>query len=192
MASVVDKADDAVFAAFCRRLRVKDVREFESVQIHAAALEDEALGKYNTQIARLNHQYDLSVRSSCISVLMHRMVRLSFERKQLAATEERLQSVLATIEKQTSNIETVLSAQEDGLTAEIEEAETEVASARVELQQIKDRGAETARKVDDARSAYNRAVKALDQAKKDVASLVRRCDALGRRECLVTRSSVAV
>lgn len=56
LASQVNAADDEVFADFCRRIRVNDIREYEDVQLKAAQEENDALLKYKTQIARLEHQ----------------------------------------------------------------------------------------------------------------------------------------
>ena len=56
LASQVNAADDEVFADFCRRIRVANIREYEDVQLKAAQEESDALVKYRTQIARLEHQ----------------------------------------------------------------------------------------------------------------------------------------
>ena len=56
LASQVNATDDEVFADFCRRIRVADIREYEDVQLKAAQEENDALLKYRTQIARLEHQ----------------------------------------------------------------------------------------------------------------------------------------
>jgi structural maintenance of chromosome 1 len=56
LASQVNAADDEIFADFCRRIRVANIREYENVQLKAAQEENDALIKYKTQIARLEHQ----------------------------------------------------------------------------------------------------------------------------------------
>jgi structural maintenance of chromosome 1 len=56
LASQVNAADDEIFADFCRRIRVANIREYENVQLKAAQEENDALLKYKTQIARLEHQ----------------------------------------------------------------------------------------------------------------------------------------
>lgn len=53
IAQVVDAADDAIFNAFCRRIRVSSIREYEDVQLRLAQSESEARAKFDTQIARL-------------------------------------------------------------------------------------------------------------------------------------------
>jgi structural maintenance of chromosome 1 len=53
---VVNVAEDTVFAEFCRRIGVANIREYEDVQLRAAEEESEARVKFDTQIARLTHQ----------------------------------------------------------------------------------------------------------------------------------------
>lgn len=54
--AVVNKADDKVFGAFCRKIRVKDIREYEERQLKALQEGSEARTRFNTQIQRLTHQ----------------------------------------------------------------------------------------------------------------------------------------
>jgi structural maintenance of chromosome 1 len=52
--SVVESAEDRVFDAFCRRIKVANVREYEGRQLKLAQDESDARLRYSTQIARLN------------------------------------------------------------------------------------------------------------------------------------------
>jgi structural maintenance of chromosome 1 len=56
VAAVVDAEDDKTFAAFCKRIKVANVREYEDVQLKAAQEENEAIEAFTTQIARVDHQ----------------------------------------------------------------------------------------------------------------------------------------
>lgn len=56
LASVVEAADDKVFADFCRRIKVANIREYEDVQLKAAQEEEEAIEAFNTQKSRVKHQ----------------------------------------------------------------------------------------------------------------------------------------
>lgn len=56
LADQVNKVDDEIFAAFCRRIRVANIREYENEQLKVAQEENEALLKFRSQIARLEHQ----------------------------------------------------------------------------------------------------------------------------------------
>lgn len=53
IAQIVDSADDEIFKAFCGRIRVANIREYEEVQLRLAQSESEARVKFDTQIARL-------------------------------------------------------------------------------------------------------------------------------------------
>jgi structural maintenance of chromosome 1 len=52
--SVVESAEDRVFDAFCRRMKVANVREYEGCQMKLAQDESDTRLRYSTQIARLN------------------------------------------------------------------------------------------------------------------------------------------
>jgi structural maintenance of chromosome 1 len=54
---IVDSAEDTIFANFCRKIKVANIREYEDRQLKASQDEMEARLRYDTQIARLTHQY---------------------------------------------------------------------------------------------------------------------------------------
>lgn len=56
LSAVVDKADDETFSAFCKKIKVADIREYEDVQLRLAKEENEALESFTTQQARIRHQ----------------------------------------------------------------------------------------------------------------------------------------
>ena len=57
LASIVHAAEDDIFADFCSRIGVANIREYEARQLKLAQEESEARLRYDTQIARLTHQY---------------------------------------------------------------------------------------------------------------------------------------
>jgi structural maintenance of chromosome 1 len=57
LVSTVNDAEDKVFAAFCRQIKVSNIREYEERQLKVAQEESEARLRFDTQIARLTHQY---------------------------------------------------------------------------------------------------------------------------------------
>jgi structural maintenance of chromosome 1 len=59
LASVVDAAEDQVFGAFCREIGVANIRDYEARQLKLAQEESEARLRFETQIARLTHLYDM-------------------------------------------------------------------------------------------------------------------------------------
>ena len=54
--STIFAAEDGVFEAFCRQIKVSDIREYEERQLKVAQEESEARLRFDTQIARLTHQ----------------------------------------------------------------------------------------------------------------------------------------
>ena len=52
----LNEADDEVFAAFCQRIEVDSIRDYEDVQLRMAREENEALEKFTAQKARIGHQ----------------------------------------------------------------------------------------------------------------------------------------
>lgn len=50
-------AEDDVFDTFCRQIGVPNIRQYEERQMKVAQEESEARLRFDTQIARLTHQY---------------------------------------------------------------------------------------------------------------------------------------
>lgn len=56
LVSTVNHAEDGIFARFCQRINVSNIREYEERQLKLAQEESEARLRYDTLIARLTHQ----------------------------------------------------------------------------------------------------------------------------------------
>lgn len=56
LVDAIDKADDGVFKAFCKKIKVAHIREYEDVQLKMAREENEAMAEYTTQKNRIGHQ----------------------------------------------------------------------------------------------------------------------------------------
>ena len=56
LVGAVNAADDGVFTAFCARIGVSSIREYEDVQLKAAREETEAVEAFSAQQARITHQ----------------------------------------------------------------------------------------------------------------------------------------
>lgn len=52
----VHAAEDAVFQAFCRKIKVANIREYEERQLKVAQEESQARLRFDTQITRLKTQ----------------------------------------------------------------------------------------------------------------------------------------
>jgi len=56
LVNTVNAADDGVFTAFCARIGVADIRDYEDVQLKMAKEESEAMEAFSAQQARVTHQ----------------------------------------------------------------------------------------------------------------------------------------
>ena len=56
LSAVIDVAEDHVFDAFCRKIKVDNIRDYEGRQLKIAQEEGDARLRFSTQIARLTHQ----------------------------------------------------------------------------------------------------------------------------------------
>ena len=54
--TVVNEAEDGVYADFCERIGVENIRQYEERQLKVAQEESLARLQFQTQIARLTHQ----------------------------------------------------------------------------------------------------------------------------------------
>jgi structural maintenance of chromosome 1 len=70
LAEVVNAAEDNIFAAFCHKIKVDHIRDYEERQLKLSQEESEARLRHDTQIARLRHQYDISISNLFITYLM--------------------------------------------------------------------------------------------------------------------------
>jgi structural maintenance of chromosome 1 len=57
LSATVNAAEDSVFQAFCRKIKVSNIREYEERQMKVAQEESKARLQYETQISRLTHQF---------------------------------------------------------------------------------------------------------------------------------------
>jgi structural maintenance of chromosome 1 len=65
LSETINDAEDATFAAFCRKIKVDNIREYEERQLKVAQEESEARLRFDNQIARLTHQRVLFLLRSC-------------------------------------------------------------------------------------------------------------------------------
>lgn len=56
LTQTINAAEDAIFASFCRKIGVTNIREYEERQLKIAQEESQARLRFDTQIARLTHQ----------------------------------------------------------------------------------------------------------------------------------------
>lgn len=54
--AAVDSAEEGVFGAFCKKIKVANIREYEDVQVKMAKEESEAMEGFSQSQARIGHQ----------------------------------------------------------------------------------------------------------------------------------------
>ncbi|KAL4072467.1 RecF/RecN/SMC [Scleroderma yunnanense] len=146
--AVIDEAEDGVFASFCAKMGVKDIREYEERQLKVAEKESQARLRYDQQIARLTHQ-------------------ARFEEEQLQLTQERLMTLQRTQqEEQTKMVE--LEAQKHQIQEEIAEAQDALGRLREGLDDLNNIQEEKSKAVEQAKKSHARSAKVLDQALKEI------------------------
>ncbi|KAI0692899.1 cohesin complex subunit psm1 [Cytidiella melzeri] len=147
---VIDEAESDVFGGFCTTVGVDNIRTFEERQLKLAEQESAARLQFDTQIARLTHQSQ-------------------FEEQQLHATEQRINSMQATISTEITNLATYEDTKQT-VQEEIEEAESAIADLQTELKALSDQLEEKTKSVEQAKKVAGKATKALDQVVKEIAT----------------------
>lgn len=150
LADTVDEADDGVFAAFCQRIGVDNIREYEDVQLKVAREENDALEGFKVQLARNSHAVE-------------------FEEQQLKNTEDRLASLQAMMDKEKRSGKD-RNKRKEQIEREIEGLQAEIEKAEAKLEKAKEAAQAVSEDVEAARNAAKRAQRDLDTALKEIAS----------------------
>ncbi|KAF8650227.1 hypothetical protein AX16_005342 [Volvariella volvacea WC 439] len=148
LATTINAEEDEIFAAFCERIGVANIREYEERQLKVAQEESEARLRFDNQIARLTHQSE-------------------FESEGLTSAQQRLAQLETIIANEEANIST-LENDKERIKDEIETAEQEVQGMKEELGDVQKRLEEKTKKVDDAKKSLMKASKAVDQVSKEI------------------------
>lgn len=146
----IDAADDAVFSAFCKKIGVKHIREYEDVQLKVAREENEAIERWTQAMVRAGHQ-------------------IEFEKSQLSSTQERLASLRSTVERAKKEIKG-LQKKRAGMKSELEELQAEIDRQKAKLEEATAKLEAAHGKVEEARDASRRTQRSLDKALKEIAS----------------------
>ncbi|KAJ8515491.1 hypothetical protein ONZ45_g7107 [Pleurotus djamor] len=148
--SAINDAEDEVFAAFCEKIEVANIREYEERQLKLAQEESEARLRFDNQIARLTHQSE-------------------FESEQLNSANERL-TQLDNIMSDEEGVVTKLEDQKRTLQGEIDDAEEGISQMREELTILNEGLDEKTKEVENVKKTSSRSAKALDAALKEIAA----------------------
>ncbi|KAJ7638242.1 condensin complex subunit SMC1 [Roridomyces roridus] len=150
LAETINDAEDATFAAFCRKIKVDNIRDYEERQLKVAQEESEARLRFDNQIARLTHQSD-------------------FETEALNGSLERMKSLEKTVETEEANL-VKLEEEKEVAQADIAESETAIEALREDLTALQATLDEKTKSVDQVKRTTTKASKILDQALKEIAT----------------------
>ncbi|KAF8068609.1 condensin complex subunit SMC1 [Lyophyllum atratum] len=167
LSAVVNAAEDDVFKAFCKKIGVANIREYEERQMKVAQEESKARLQFETQIARLGHQAD-------------------FEAEGLKTTGERLANLEGVIAAEEANL-AKWEAHRDTLKEEIVAFESTIAGLREELGEIQETLEEKNKVVEAVKKTTTKAAKALDMALKEIATCNDEIEKLGLERSAIYR-----
>ncbi|OWZ56956.1 cohesin complex subunit psm1 [Cryptococcus neoformans 125.91] len=146
----IEQADDEVFDAFCQKIGVSNIREYEDVQLRIAKEANDAMESFAAQQARVKHQID-------------------FESSQLRNTRERIAHLRNLVTRAESNV-VELRSQREEVQAELESLQAEIDRQRGKLDDANGKRDEVIRRVDEMRERSRKAQKTLDRAIKEIAT----------------------
>ncbi|KIO31393.1 hypothetical protein M407DRAFT_14099 [Tulasnella calospora MUT 4182] len=146
--AVIFKADDTIFSTFCRKIKVKDIREYEQRQLKVAQEENETRLRFDTQITRLKHQSE-------------------FEKDSLRSLEERLANLKATAKKETKALGQLEKARKV-IQDELDAAEAEINQLREDMAGVQEEFDEKTRALDEVKKIVARTAKTLEKSMKDI------------------------
>ncbi|KAF9517669.1 hypothetical protein BS47DRAFT_1339193 [Hydnum rufescens UP504] len=149
--SVVNASDDKVFSAFCRKIKVKNIREYEERQLKALQEGAEARTRFNTQINRLTHQ-------------------TMFQEDQLKTTKDRLSTLQKTVEVEQTGL-AKLQRTKEATEREIQALQAEIDELNDDLKETQEDLETKTKALDEAKRTANKAGKGLDGVLKEIASM---------------------
>ncbi|KAF8872389.1 cohesin complex subunit psm1 [Gymnopilus junonius] len=148
--TVINAAEDGLFAPFCQKIGVINIREYEERQLKLAQEESQARLRFDTQIARLTNQ-------------------AAFENEGLTAATERLERLEVLINNEKANL-TKLEEQRVAAERDIAASETVVSNLKEELIGLQEMLDEKTKVVEHVKKTGMKASKVLDQALKEIAT----------------------
>ncbi|KAG6852767.1 hypothetical protein C0991_009264 [Blastosporella zonata] len=150
LGAIVNDAEDGIFKAFCRKINVANIREYEERQLKVAQEESKARLQFEAQIARLGHQ-------------------VAFETDGLKSAFDRLESLKTVLTTEEANL-AKWEGQKDALQEEIVAFENIIQDLRDQLVEIQENLEEKNRGVEAVKKTTLKAGKGLDLALKEIAT----------------------
>ncbi|PWN23168.1 cohesin complex subunit psm1 [Microstroma glucosiphilum] len=151
LTETVNADDDELFASFCERIGVADIREYEERQLQVLERQKDARLEFETQMKRLEHQ-------------------IKFIRSQITAQEERLSQNRRVVEKESDRLQRIAEEKTEAQQA-INEIRADIGTQEGRLTALRTTSDEKAQTLSDAKKELSKASKALDGVMKEVATL---------------------
>lgn len=146
----VDREDDEVFAEFCRRIGVPDIRQYENRQLNLVQRQNEARAEYELQMKRVE-------------------LAKQFEQSQLDASRQRLDVNERVVERERKRLQEFEKVQQDLMTR-LSDIRTQIGNIRDRVDELRVQERDEKQELADSRSGLQKAQRALDDAIKETAS----------------------
>ncbi|SCV74401.1 BQ2448_6833 [Microbotryum intermedium] len=146
----IASAEEGIFRAFCRRIGVSSIREYEEQQLGVAQAANEANLKFKTQIARLNNA-------------------IKFEKERVETTRKRLNS-LRTMATQAKGSLKALQGEKKALEDELKALEEGIEGLRETLGGLEEVLKEKSDRLDEVRREGNKSYKVVEKTLKEIAN----------------------
>ncbi|CBQ73643.1 probable SMC1-chromosome segregation protein [Sporisorium reilianum SRZ2] len=164
---VVNREEDRIFAAFCRRIGVDNIREYEERQVRLMERQSDARLQFESQLARLNHQ-------------------ANFERQQIESTQERLETLRQAIAREGQKLQS-WQAQKKGKQEQLDGMLEEIQELQAQLTQLQTQNEAKKATLEEKRVELQKAARLLDSLSKEIAARNDEIEGLGSERAAIYR-----
>nr|WJN25071.1 condensin complex subunit [Tranzscheliella williamsii] len=165
--TIVHREEDQIFAPFCRRIGVDNIREYEERQVRLMERQSDARLQFESQLARLNHQ-------------------ANFEKQQIESTQERLATLRQAIVREEQKLQSWQN-QKRGKQDELDGMLAEISEMQERLSELKAENEEKKAALEERRSELQKAGRLVDSLSKEVAARNDEIERLGSERASIYR-----
>nr|WJN25068.1 condensin complex subunit [Pseudozyma thailandica] len=165
--TVVNREEDRIFATFCRRIGVDNIREYEERQVRLMERQSDARLQFESQLARLNHQ-------------------ANFERQQIETTQERIETLRQAISREQEKLRS-WQAQKQGKQDELDGMIEEIEEMQAQLTELQGENETKKAALEEKRSELQKAARLLDSLSKEIAARNDEIERLGSERAAIYR-----
>ncbi|KAK7467271.1 Structural maintenance of chromosomes protein 1 [Stygiomarasmius scandens] len=151
LTETINAAEDGVFASFCKKIKISNIREYEERQLKLAQEESVVRLRYENQIARLTHQSE-------------------YESEALKSAQDRLSQLEALLKTEQANLVN-LNSQKGAIQDELTAAEESISELKEELTRLQETLDERSKEVEQAKRKASKTSKVLEQALKEISTM---------------------